>query len=80
MGKDMEHIERQKERGCSATCMVCGGGEEGGQRKGRMRRADAKKGGGGGGKKGADATRGCKERSGCGARVEEKAWRCGDDD
>jgi len=60
--------------------MVCGGGEGGGQRKGRMRRAGAEKGGGGEGKKGADATRGRKQGSGCGARVDEMAWRCNDED
>jgi len=68
----VEHIEKKKRHGCSATCVVCGGGEGDGQRKGRMRRVGAKKEGRGGGKKGADATRERKERSGCGARVEER--------
>jgi len=62
------------------------GVRRGGGRK-TKKRADAARGrkergrgGGGGEKKGADATRGRKQRSGCGARVEERAWRCSDDD
>ena len=42
--------------------------------------AEGGRGGGGGAKNGADAERGGKERGGCGTRVQEIAWRCGDDD
>jgi len=72
-------MEEKKEREYSATCMACGWGEGGVQRKGLMRRAGAEKGGGGGQKRGGCGVR-ARRRSECGARVEERAWRCGDDD
>jgi len=63
-GKNVEHMEGKNVRECSATCMMCGGGEGGNERA----------------SEGADAGRGGKERGGCGARVQERAWCCCVDD